>query len=236
VHFHAPRTSGLQRRPRRCPFVVIAITSESKASLSHLVRRSGASTPPWASSRTTAFVRRASAGGRPQIATDPLVGASGAPCSLPLGSRRLGPADRLRHVCFAPAGAADSGPSCMCQAGGVGAGVLTGWRSRREWFYIRVGLGGTMLVSIIVRRRTSWNLYGCWIALAGAARRRRCPAFTRADRSLRTRGCAIHQTRRPWRRSSPSCAAPAMTETACACAESSSSCGVRVCGSAKRWP
>src|ERR1039458_3174059 len=32
------RTSGRQPRPRRCPFAVIVITSESRASLSHLVR------------------------------------------------------------------------------------------------------------------------------------------------------------------------------------------------------
>src|ERR1035437_3074653 len=31
------RTSGRQPRPRRCPFAVIVITSESRASLSHLV-------------------------------------------------------------------------------------------------------------------------------------------------------------------------------------------------------
>jgi hypothetical protein len=39
------KLSGLQRRPRRCPFVVIAITSESKASLSHLVQFGSLSRP-----------------------------------------------------------------------------------------------------------------------------------------------------------------------------------------------
>ena len=44
----------------------------------------------------------------------------------------------------------------------------------------------------------------------GAGRRRPCPGITAADR-LATKGSGIHRTRRRSRRSSPSCAPPAMT-------------------------
>jgi hypothetical protein len=36
-------------------------------------------------------------------------------------------------VCFAPGGATGSGPRCVCRAGGLGAEVLTDWRSRWRW-------------------------------------------------------------------------------------------------------
>jgi hypothetical protein len=36
-------------------------------------------------------------------------------------------------VCFAPGGATGSGPRCVCPAGGLGAEVLTDWRSRWRW-------------------------------------------------------------------------------------------------------